>query len=207
MYKGEYGLVVSDGEVDSETDPDEDEDQPRRKPGHAGVMFLEHSDELPERELTIVDREFLHGDVVKRAVPGSLCDEIGVVVGVNMLLDVKVVEGKMGVIKGIPSTQCDFVHPYTYGTYVVKNGCVGAIIDSRSKLNISFPGDLLCEMDEAATENLEPISLSPNGEQEDVQLYPGLQFRGSKKAWKDAKGLKEHLNKHLIQGVLARFFV
>jgi len=141
LRNGEYGLVISDGDMSSESDnssDDEDDNEPQRKKGVASIFFLDRTENIPVTELSIVDREFLHGDAVLRPVPGEGYAEFGVVEDVDMKLDIKCLPSSKGTgrrkpkaieLKGVSSHMCSFVHPYTEGTVVEFNGHVGMFLN------------------------------------------------------------------------------
>eukprot|EP00456_Euglypha_rotunda_P043795 TRINITY_DN34373_c0_g2_i2.p1 TRINITY_DN34373_c0_g2~~TRINITY_DN34373_c0_g2_i2.p1 ORF type:complete len:145 (-),score=36.39 TRINITY_DN34373_c0_g2_i2:11-445(-) len=81
----DVGLVAKVG-WDSDNDEEEEEEDEDSKCAH--IRWLDLAETLEEAEdLSVIDRSFLHGDVVVEANKPE--GQIGTVVGVNLLVDVK----------------------------------------------------------------------------------------------------------------------
>ena len=99
---------------------------------------------MEEDDLTVVDREFQFGDAIKRPRPNRPHDDIGTVVGVSMRCDLVFAgpDGETLALPAVPSTELDFVHKFTFGTYVVYRGCVGTVTECHADLNVDLGGGL-----------------------------------------------------------------
>lgn len=191
---------ANDENDDDDRDEDEDEeDEDRLPPNYVRVAWPDRvEEELSADRLRVIDRSFLHGDVVvRRSDPEG---QIGTVVDVQVLADCHW-EGVNGGPDALNLTRLDTkhlepAHPFLVGRYVTKGAMLGIVHDTKVDVDVAFGGSSphapkgVCTLRKPAPSIYKPQLR--NGEsihEDDVGhgiYYPGMRVRAKHQAWKKA---------------------
>eukprot|EP00898_Chlorokybus_atmophyticus_P004959 jgi/Chlat1/5464/Chrsp36S05424 len=157
--------------------------------GHAIVYWLK----LGEREerldqLEVLDRAFLHGDVVAKA--SEPLGQTGTVTGVQLLLDLEL--GTDCRLQMVPAQQLQHVRPFRVGNYVLYGLWLGRVEEVVDNVTIRFEDGCVCKVLRATPERLIPKDENdPSWDEGECPYYPGLVVRAtSNHVFRSAKWLR-----------------
>eukprot|EP00252_Welwitschia_mirabilis_P011751 TRINITY_DN2615_c0_g1_i2.p1 TRINITY_DN2615_c0_g1~~TRINITY_DN2615_c0_g1_i2.p1 ORF type:complete len:951 (+),score=252.41 TRINITY_DN2615_c0_g1_i2:255-2855(+) len=193
------------GESDSDSDEEEDQNDSDFLPdGYAHVIWsnMSETDEKIE-ELQVVDRSFLHGDIV-----GSISDptgQTGTVVNVELTVDLKMPNGDIKT--NVPSRKLRRIRSFDEGDYVLHGAWLGRVIEVVDNVTVLFGDGSKCKILKADPERLTPVSKSPI-EDSGYSYYPGQQVRAlSSAVFKHAKWLQGSWRPNLMEGTVCNLEV
>lgn len=164
---------------------------------HAKVCWLgsgERVETEPNAELRVLDRAFLHGDVVARA--SDALGQTGNVTAVNVDVDLRFQDGTT--VRHVSTKRLTHGRNFRPGHYAAHDNWVGRIEEVSDDVHLRFEDGSECVVRNADPDRLIPAehsSLFPDEEQ--CPYFPGLQ------AWDDADSRSLHnlLNQGLRQGL------
>ena len=196
---GRIGIVTRTNELLDEDDMDE----PPVPDGSAEVCWLESEEPvvLPVDTLQLVDRCFLHGDIVGRSADPA--GQTGTVVNVSIEVDVRWVHSGQ-TASGVDVKQLRHIAPIKIGSFVVKGKWLGRVEECMDTVYVRFADKSLCKITETNLDELEPVHPTPLLD-EAHPYFPGQMVRGAQ-AFKHAhwiRGGKYKPSKHK-QGKVVR---
>ncbi|KAD3640291.1 hypothetical protein R6Q59_003145 [Mikania micrantha] len=166
----------TDNDDDDDDDDDDNDDESIPLPAdHVKVLWMDESETTQSRDdVIVVDRGFLHGDYVAAACNAT--GQVGVVVDVNITVDLSTIEGKL--INNISSKDLKRVRDFQVGDYVVFGPWLGRIDDLLDNVTVMFDDGSVCKVMKA-----DPLRLKPVGKNfiEDAHYpyYPGQRVKAS----------------------------
>ncbi|KAL2611996.1 hypothetical protein R1flu_023688 [Riccia fluitans] len=186
----------SEDEEEEEVESEEDEDLTK---GSARVYWMT-SDETTEKleDIQVVDRAFLHGDIVAKV--DDPLGQTGTVVNVEMKVDLEQPDGE--VMKDVNSRRLRHVRAFELGDYVIHNSWIGRVDEVTDVVTVAFDDGAKCKVHRADIDRLIPCSeymidhaASP--------YYPGQRVRcASSSVFKHAKWLKGSWKVHRTEGTV-----
>lgn len=180
---------------DSSDSSDSEEEREELEKDEALVAWIgEDVDTSVERlsKLRVIDRSFLHGDIVVRANNPS--GQHGMISNVNLILDLRVLDEEETIIKGVNSCNITSIHPFHHKTFAVYENWFARIEDVLFDIILEFEDGAQCVIRKADPDVLEPL-----GGDEDVPFFPGqiieLEEYEQRKLVKNAEWIKGKYNK------------
>lgn len=204
---GRIGMVTrvggdsSDSES-SDSDDDDDENGPDRvlAEGCARIVWIDSPHESVEKvtDLQLVDRAFMHGDVV--ALASDPLGQTGTVVDVDMSVDLEV--SNKEIVRDIDSRLLRRVRALTPGDNVIHGHWLGRVEEVLDNVTVVFEDGSKCKVLHA-----EPARLVPNDESlmDDTEspYYPGQRVRAASSAvFKQAKWLRGSWKANRMEGTV-----
>ena len=178
------GLVNRVPDSDEEWSSDEEPEEPVPE-GHAEVCWLggyERIEVEPTAELKVIDRAFLHGDLVSRA-SDALGDQ-GVVSAVHLDLDLRFNDNSL--VKSVNARRVAHVRQFRPGHYVVYGDWVGKIHDVRENVVVRLDNGSECVCIDPDEDELKPQSAaSIFSDEEHCPYFPGCPVHASSDYWKN----------------------
>ncbi|KAL2612071.1 hypothetical protein R1flu_023763 [Riccia fluitans] len=182
----------SDSEDSSESDEEaEEEEDEEVEIGCARVCWI-NADETTEKvgDIQVLDRAFLHGDIVARA--DDPLGQTGTVVDVEMKVDLEYPNGE--IIKDVNSRRLRRVRAFALGDYVIHDSWIGRVDEVVDNVTVMFDDGAKCKVHRA-----DPIRLIPDSESliddSGCPYYPGQKVRSSSSSvFKHSKWLKGSWN-------------
>ena len=199
---GRIGIVTRVANEPVE-DVDDDFEEPPVPDGAAQVCWLESEEPvvLPIDTVRVVDRCFLHGDIVGRTADPA--GQTGTVVNVSIEVDVRWPHSGQ-TASGVDVKQLRHIAPIKTGSFVVKDKWLGRVEECMDTVYVRFADKSLCKITETSLDELEPVNPTPLLD-EAHPYFPGQTVRGAQ-AFKRAhwiRGGKYKPSKHK-QGQVVR---
>ncbi|KAF9618492.1 hypothetical protein IFM89_001893 [Coptis chinensis] len=165
---------------------------------------MDHSETTHNlRDLTVLDRVFLHGDVV--ASVSDPTGQVGVVEDVNMSVDLLASNGS--IIQDISSRDLKRVRDFTTGDYVVLGPWLGRVDDVLDDVTVLFDDGSMCKVMKADPLMLKPVSKSLI-EDGHFPYYPGQRvWASSSSVFKNARWLSGLWKASRREGVVTKVTV
>ncbi|KAJ7538473.1 hypothetical protein O6H91_11G049400 [Diphasiastrum complanatum] len=185
----------SDGEEEDGDDESEEVCE-----GCARVCWI-NADETTEKisDIRVLDRAFLHGDVVASA--SDPLGQTGTVVNVDLLVDLEFPNGE--VVTKVSSRKLRRVRAFMPGDYVIHNQWLGRVDEVVDHVTVSFDDGSKCKVMRADPEKLVPVLESAIGDS-GCPYYPGLRVRStSSSLFKGARWLRGSWKASRMEGVVA----
>ena len=167
-------LSESDWESVSESGSSEDQEETEYLYGGQARSILSSLEESIEKidDFLSFERGFFHGDLVCSVTDPS--GQMGRVVGVDMLVDLESVKGK--ILKNVNSQTLLKIRSISVGDYVVCGPWLGRVDKVVDKVTVIFDDGSKCEVTAMDQEKLLP--LSPNLlDDSQYPYYPGQRVR------------------------------
>uniref|UniRef100_A0A2N9I682 UBC core domain-containing protein n=1 Tax=Fagus sylvatica TaxID=28930 RepID=A0A2N9I682_FAGSY len=167
-------LTDSDWESISESGTSEDQEETEYLYGGQARSILSSLEESIEKidDFLSFERGFIHGDLVCSVTDPS--GQMGRVVGVDMLVDLESVHGK--IMKDVNSKNLSKIRSISVGDYVVCGPWLGRVDKVVDKVTVVFDDGAKCEFSAMDQEKLLP--LSPNLlDDSQYPYYPGQRVR------------------------------
>ena len=155
----------------------------------------------PNAKLAVLDRAFLHGDVIARA--SQALGLQGVVIGVRLECDVRFADGE--IVRGVPSERLAQVRTHRPGHYCAHEDWVGRMEDVSDDVTVRFEDGSECVVVDASPDELIPSehsSLFPDEEQ--CPYFPGLVVHASSAVLRRARWVRGRHKGGRSAGVVAR---
>ena len=137
------------------------------------VMWINGSEKTENHsDLTVIDRDLLHGDIV--ASVSDPTGQLGLIVNVNMSVDLLASDGEM--IKNVSSKDLKRIRDFTAGDYVVYGPWLGRVDDVLDNVTVQFDDGSICKVMKTELEKLKPVSKSlvPDSS---FPYYPGQRVK------------------------------
>lgn len=199
--EGVFGLVTKvAGDSDSDSDNEDQDDAESLSGDHARVIWsnLSETNEKIE-DLVVVDRSFLHGDIV--AAVSDPKGQIGTVVNVEILVDLKTATGEIK--QNVSSRKLRPIRAFAEGDYVLHGPWLGRVVEVVDNVTVLFDDGSKCKIMRADPERLMPVSRSLLGDT-DYDYYPGQRVRGSSSVvFKNARWLRGTWKASRMEGTIS----
>ncbi len=138
----------------------------------------------PNKDLRVVDRAFLHGDVVARAADALGAQ--GVVSAVHLDLDLRFADGSL--VRDVNARRVAHVREFRPGHYVTYGDWVGKIVEVNEDVVVRFDDGAECVVLNADEEELVPNERSTLfADEEHCPYFPGAVVHATRPGvWRDA---------------------
>ncbi|KAJ6839040.1 putative ubiquitin-conjugating enzyme E2 23 [Iris pallida] len=164
---GDGGDMIDDGGENDTYDVNEDEDP--LQDSEVRIMWHDGSETTEKAsDLTVVDRTFLHGDIIASA--SDQTGQLGLVVDVKITVDLLAASGE--VIKHISSKDLKSIREFSIGDHVVRGAWLGRVDDVFDNVTILFDDGSVCKVVKADPSRLQPV-LEPFSDDSDCPYHPG----------------------------------
>ncbi|WZZ02960.1 hypothetical protein YC2023_088881 [Brassica napus] len=127
------------------------------------------------KDVTVVDRGFLHGDYVASASEPT--GQVGVVVDANISVDLLAPDGS--VHKDISTKKLKRVRDFAVGDYVVHGPWLGRVDDVLDNVTVLFDDGSMCKVLRAEPLQLKPITKNNLEEDANFPYHPGQRVKAS----------------------------
>jgi ubiquitin-conjugating enzyme E2 O len=139
------------------------------------VFWIDGSEKTEDiDDVVVVDRSFLHGDLVASASDPT--GQMGLVVDVNLVVDLQGASGDM--IKGVSSKDLRRIREFNVGDYVVSGLWLGRVDEVSDNVNVLFDDGSVCKITRADRRRLRPAT-GPQHPDTACPFYPGQRVKAS----------------------------
>ena len=161
------------GKGGDSNDTDGDDENDSLPDGQVRVVWTDGSETRDNTsDITVVDRGFLHGDIVASATDPT--GQLGLVVDVSITVDLLTPNGE--VIKQVFSKDLKRIREFSVGDYVVNGPWLGRVDDVLDNVTILFDDGSVCKVVKADPLRLQPVS-KPVIDDANCPYYPGQRIR------------------------------
>ncbi|KAH9291898.1 hypothetical protein KI387_042915 [Taxus chinensis] len=189
--------------LDLESSSSDSEDQDESESifeGHARVIWTSLAETIEKiDDILVVDRAFLHGDIVASVSDPS--GQTGTVVNVDLTVDLKAHSGE--IIRNVDSKQLVRVCAFAVGDYVVFGPWLGRVEELDVNVTVLFDDNAKCKIRRADREYLIPTcqNLLEDGY---YTYHPGQHVRASSSAvFKNARWLRGRWKAGRMEGMIS----
>ncbi|KAK8923580.1 putative ubiquitin-conjugating enzyme E2 23 [Platanthera zijinensis] len=152
-----------------------DEDLSTLPDGQVRIVWTDGSESTDNiNDITVVDRGFLHGDIVASASDPT--GQLGLVVDVSIRIGLQTSNGEM--IQNISSKDLKRIREFSIGDYVVWGPWLGRVNDVLDNVTVLFEDGSVCKVVKADPLRLKAVS-RPVIDDEDCPYYPGQRVRAT----------------------------
>ncbi|KAL1188533.1 putative ubiquitin-conjugating enzyme E2 23 [Cardamine amara subsp. amara] len=166
------------------------------------VLWMDNTEPVQDiKDVTVVDRGFLHGDYVASAYDPT--GQVGVVVDVNISVDLLAPDGSIH--NDVSTKDLKRVRDFTVGDYVVHGPWLGRIDDVLDNVTVLFDDGSMCKV-----LRVEPLRLKPmpkNNLEEDANFpyYPGQRVKAtSSSIFKNSRWLSGLWKPNRLEGTVTK---
>ncbi|GMJ03582.1 ubiquitin-conjugating enzyme 23, PHO2 FAMILY UBIQUITIN CONJUGATION ENZYME 2 [Hibiscus trionum] len=153
------------------------------------------------KNVTVVDRGFLHGDYVAAASDST--GQVGVVVDANISVDLLAPDGST--IKDISTRDLQRVRDFAVGDYVVLGPWLGRIDDVLDNVNVLFDDGSECKVMRAEPLRLKPTARNTLEDDSNFPYYPGQRVRASSSSvFKNSRWLSGLWKPNRLEGTVTK---
>ncbi|XP_039019310.1 probable ubiquitin-conjugating enzyme E2 23 [Hibiscus syriacus] len=166
------------------------------------VLWLDDTEPVQSiKNVTVVDRGFLHGDYIASASDST--GQVGVVVDVNISVDLLAPDGST--IKDISTRDLQRVRDFAVGDYVVLGPWLGRIDDVLDNVNVLFDDGAECKVMRAEPLRLKPTTRNTLEDDSNFPYYPGQRVRASSSSvFKNSRWLSGLWKPNRVQGTVTK---
>ena len=166
------------------------------------VLWMDDTEPVQSiKNVTVVDRGFLHGDYVAAASDST--GQVGVVVDVNISVDLVAPDGS--IIKDVSTRDLQRVRDFTVGDYVVLGPWLGRIDDVLDNVNVLFDDGSVCKVMRAEPLRLKPSTRNTLEDDSNFPYYPGQHVRASSSSvFKNSRWLCGLWKANRLEGTVAK---
>ncbi|OMO74533.1 Ubiquitin-conjugating enzyme/RWD-like protein [Corchorus capsularis] len=153
------------------------------------------------KDVTVVDRGFLHGDYVAAASDST--GQVGVVVDVHISVDLLAPDGST--IKDVSTRGLQRVRDFTIGDYVVLGPWLGRVDDVLDNVNVLFDDGSVCKVTRAEPLRLKPITRNTLEDDSNFPYYPGQRVKASSSSvYKNSRFLSGLWKANRLEGTVTK---
>uniref|UniRef100_A0A1D1Y5Q9 E2 ubiquitin-conjugating enzyme n=3 Tax=Anthurium amnicola TaxID=1678845 RepID=A0A1D1Y5Q9_9ARAE len=169
--------------------------------GQVRVMWTDGSETTNNlSDIVVMDREFLHGDIV--ASVSDATGQLGLVVDVSISVDLLAPTGEM--IKNVSSRNLKRVREFTSGDYIVCGPWLGRVDDVLDNVTVVFDDGSVCKVVKADPLRLKPVSKSIVADA-GFPYYPGQRVRAvSSSVFKTSRWLSGLWKANRLEGTVTK---
>ncbi|PKA55661.1 putative ubiquitin-conjugating enzyme E2 23 [Apostasia shenzhenica] len=213
------GSISDDSDIVDDADENNVSDGADGNGGHSNVEMDDENrnDDLPEgqvrivwtdgsestnsiNDVMVVDRGFLHGDVV--ASVSDQTGQLGLVVDVSISVDLQAFDG--GLMKNVSSKDLKRIREFTIGDHVVLGPWLGRVDDVLDNVTVSFDDGSVCKVVKADPLKLKPVS-RPIMDDANCPYYPGQRVRAvSSSVFKNSRWLSGLWKANRLEGTVIK---
>lgn len=154
-------------------------------PDQARVLWMDQSESTRSiKDLTVIDRGFLHGDFV--AAASDPTGQVGVVIDVDIFADMLAHDNSM--VKDVSSKELRRVREFAVGDYIVLGPWLGRVDDVLDNVTVLFDDGSVCKVMRADPLRLTPVSKNTL-EDGHFPYYPGQRVKASSSVFKNSRWL------------------
>ncbi|XP_042507758.1 probable ubiquitin-conjugating enzyme E2 23 [Macadamia integrifolia] len=168
------------------------------------VFWMDHSETTHGLfDVTVVDRGFLHGDIV--AAASDATGQVGIVVDVNLSVDLLAADGT--IIKDVSSRDLRRVREFSVGDYVVLGPWLGRVDDVLDNVTVLFDDGAMSKVLKPDPHCLKPVSkhILEDGH---FSYYPGQRVKASSSSvFKNARWLSGLWRASRLEGTITKVTV
>ncbi|XVF45557.1 hypothetical protein PTKIN_Ptkin02bG0215600 [Pterospermum kingtungense] len=166
------------------------------------VLWMDDTEPVQSiKNVTVVDRGFLHGDYVAAASDST--GQVGVVVDVNISVDLLAPDGS--IIKDVSTRHLQRVRDFTVGDYVVLGPWLGRIDDVLDNVNVLFDDGSVCKVMRAEPLRLKPSTRNTLEDDSNFPYYPGQRVRASSSSvFKNSRWLSGLWKANRLEGTVTK---
>ncbi|XP_042448509.1 probable ubiquitin-conjugating enzyme E2 23 isoform X2 [Zingiber officinale] len=160
-----------------------------------GVETIENTNDI-----TVVDRSFLHGDIVASAIDPT--GKLGLVIDVNIIVDLLSMNGE--VINSVCSRDLKRIREFSVGDFVVFGPWLGRVDEVLDNVTVLFDDGSVCKVVKADPLRLKPV-LKPIVDDADCPYYPGQRVRAvSSSVFKSSRWLSGLWKANRLEGTVIK---
>ncbi|OMO92729.1 Ubiquitin-conjugating enzyme, E2 [Corchorus olitorius] len=166
------------------------------------VLWMDDTEPVQSiKDVTVVDRGFLHGDYVAAASDST--GQVGVVVDVHISVDLLAHDGS--IIKDVSTRDLQRVRDFTVGDYVVLGPWLGRIDDVLDNVNVLFDDGSVCKVTRAEPLRLKPITRNTLEDDSNFPYYPGQRVKASSSSiYKNSRFLSGLWKANRLEGTVTK---
>lgn len=189
-HEGLIGMVMKvagDSDSDSTSSDSEDQDEDESVPEDCARIVWTNLSETTEKinDIEVLDRRFLHGDIVAAASDPS--GQTGLVVNVDLMVDLVTLTS--ATIKNISSRNLQRIRAFAVDDYVIHGPWLGRVDEVVDNVTVIFDDGSKCKLMKADPDRLIPTCKNLL-EDAHYPYFPGQHVRGSSSAvFKNARWL------------------
>ncbi|KAI3960632.1 hypothetical protein MKX01_003806 [Papaver californicum] len=195
-----------DDEEDEESDEEEESDDDKSIPLPADQVRVMWMDRLETTHLIsdveVIDRGFLHGDIVASAADATR--QVGIVVDVNISVDLQAADGS--IVKDICSKDLKRVRDFTVGDHIVCGHWLGRVEDVLDNVTVKFDDGAVCKLMKVDPLRLKPVAKNIL-EDGHFPYYPGQRVKATSSVFKNAKWLSGSWKASRLEGFVTKVTV
>ncbi|KAG6523458.1 probable ubiquitin-conjugating enzyme E2 23 isoform X1 [Zingiber officinale] len=151
-------------------------------------------------DIVVVDRSFLHGDIVTSAIDPT--GQLGLVVNINITVELLSADGE--VIKNVNSRDLKRIREFSAGDFVVLGPWLGRVDEVLDNVTVLFDDGSVCKVVKADPLRLNPV-LKPVVDNADCPYYPGQRVRAvSSAVFKTSRWLSGLWRSNLLEGTVIK---
>ncbi|KAJ1287934.1 hypothetical protein BS78_02G049000 [Paspalum vaginatum] len=165
------------------------------------VLWIDGSEKTEDIDsVVVVDRSFLHGDLVASASDPT--GQMGLVVDVNLVVDLQGANGVM--IKGVPSKDLKRIREFNVGDYVISGPWIGRVDEVLDNVNVLFDDGSVCKVNRADPMRLKPAA-GPIHPDTACPFYPGQRVKAvSSSVFKTSRWLNGLWKASRLEGTVTK---
>lgn len=153
--------------------------------GQVRIVWTDGSESTDNiNDITVVDRGFLHGDIV--ASTSDPTGQLGLVVDVSIRIDLQTSNGEM--IQNISSKDLKRIREFSIGDYVVLGAWLGRVNDVLDNVTVLFDDGSVCKVVKADPLRLKAVS-RPVIDDANCPYYPGQRVRAASSVFRSSRWL------------------
>uniref|UniRef100_A0A1J3DFX6 E2 ubiquitin-conjugating enzyme n=1 Tax=Noccaea caerulescens TaxID=107243 RepID=A0A1J3DFX6_NOCCA len=166
------------------------------------VLWIDNTEPVQDiKDVTVVDRGFLHGDYVASADEPT--GQVGVVVDVNISVDLLASDGS--IIKDISTKKLKRVRDFAVGDYVVHGPWLGRIDDVLDNVTVLFDDGSMCKVLRVEPLRLKPIPNNNLEEDANFPYHPGQRVKASSSSiFKNSRWLSGLWKPNRLEGTVTK---
>lgn len=165
------------------------------------VLWIDGTEKTEDIDsVIIVDRSFLHGDIV-----ASISDptgQMGLVADVSLVVDLQGAHGEM--IKGVSSKDLKRIREFNVGDYVVSGPWLGRVDEVFDNVNVLFDDGSVCKVSRADPMRLR-LASGPMHPDTACPFYPGQRVKAvSSSVYKASRWLNGLWKANRLEGTVTK---
>nr|XP_009418628.1 PREDICTED: probable ubiquitin-conjugating enzyme E2 23 [Musa acuminata subsp. malaccensis] len=169
--------------------------------GQVRVTWSDGSETMENTsDITVVDRSFLHGDIVASATDPT--GQLGLIVDVDITVDLLSPNGE--VIRNVSSKDLKRIREFSVGDFVVLGPWLGRVDEVLDNVTVLFDDGSVCKVVKADPMRLKPV-LKPIVDDADCPYYPGQRVRAvSSSVFKSSRWLSGLWKANRLEGAVIK---
>ncbi|CAH2051517.1 unnamed protein product [Thlaspi arvense] len=166
------------------------------------VLWMDNTEPVQDtKDVTVVDRGFLHGDYVASASDPT--GQVGVVVDVNISVDLSAPDGSIH--KDISTKELKRVRNFAVGDFVVHGPWLGRVDDVLDNVTVLFDDGSMCKVVRVEPLQLKPIPKNNLEEDANFPYHPGQRVRASSSSiFKSSRWLSGLWKPNRLEGTVTK---